>query len=126
MIVSDKKQASSNIDPAYRMQMLDDKKRMLSAKNDEYKKLVETRATAEYNYNCAFMERLMIERIDGVPVTLVKELTKGDKTVGKLKLAYEVALGIERACLESMRDVREAIGADRSILTWLRSEKDNG
>ena len=111
------------MDPEYRMKMLDDKKRMLSQKNDEYKKLIEDRALAEYEYNCAFAERLMKERMDGTPVGTAKELVKGDKVVGKLKLTYEVSLGIERACLESMRDIREAIGADRSILTWLREEK---
>ena len=126
MIVSDNKKAASNIDPEHRMKMLDAKKQMLSQKNDEYKTLIETRATAEYNFNCAFAERLMKERLDGTPITIAKELTKGDKTVAKLKIAYEVALGIERACLESMRDVREALNADRSILTWLRTERDGG
>ena len=114
------------MDPGKRMKMLDSKKRMLSEKNDDYKVLVEKRALAEYEYNCAFAERLMKERMDGTPATTAKELVKGDKVVGKLKLNYEVAIGIERACTESMKDIREAIGADRSILTWLREEKGNG
>ena len=107
------------------MEMLDDKKSRLRAKNDEYKTLIEKRANAEYEYNVAFAERLMTERIDGTPITVAKELAKGNKGVGKLKLNYEIQLGIERACLESMKDIREAIGADRSILTWLREEKVN-
>ena len=114
------------MNPMIRMKMLDDKKQMLSSKNEEYRSLVETRAKAEYDYNVAFAEKLIKERIDGTPITVAKELAKGDRTVGKLKIALEVCLGIERACLESMKDVREAIGADRSILTWLREEKENG
>ena len=115
----------TNMNPGYRMKMLDDKKRRLSEKNDEYKTLVETRAQAEYDYNVAFAEKLMSLRMppDEVPITIAKELTKGDKVVAKLKIKYEVAVGIERACTESMKDIREAIGADRSILTWLREEK---
>ena len=114
------------MDPGKRMIMLDDKKRRLADKNDEYKGFVEARAIAEYDYNVAFAEKLTSERMDGTPITIAKELTKGNRAVAKLKLALEVQLGIERACLESMKDIREAIGADRSILTWLREEKGNG
>jgi beta-xylosidase len=114
------------MNPGQRMEMLDDKKRLLQAKNDEYKELVFTRATAEYQYNVAFATQLVAERLDGTPITIAKELTKGNRAVAKLKMDYEVQMGIERACLESMRDIREAIGADRSILTWLREEKGQG
>jgi len=114
------------MDPNERMQMLDDKKRRLSNKNDEYKELIKKRAQAEYDYSVAFAEKLIAERMDGTPITVAKELAKGNKVVAKLKLDYEIQIGVERACLESMKDIREAIGADRSILTWLREEKGNG
>jgi hypothetical protein len=113
------------MNPQKRMQMLDDKKQILRAKNDEYKALIQKRATAEYEYNVAFATKLVSERLDGTPITIAKELVKGYRAVAKLKMDLEVCLGIEKACLESMRDVREAIGADRSILTWLREEKVN-
>jgi hypothetical protein len=114
------------MDPELRMVMLDGKKRMLADKNDEYKKLVEKRAQAEYDYNVAYAEKLTSLRMNDTPVSIAKELSKGHKTVAKLKLTLEIQLGVERACLESMKDIREAIGADRSILTWLREEKGNG
>ena len=113
------------MNPGKRMQMLDDKKQILRAKNEEYRALIEKRAMAEYEYNVAFAHRLTAERLDGTPITVAKELTKGNPAVAKLKMDFEVKLGVERACLESMRDVREAIGADRSILTWMREEKVN-
>jgi hypothetical protein len=113
------------MDPELRMKMLDEKKLMLAAKNDEYKSLIEKRAIAEYDYNVAYSEKLISLRMNETPVTIVKDLAKGHKPVEKLKLTLEIQLGVERACLESMKDVREAIGADRSILTWLREEKGN-
>ena len=85
------------MNPGQRMQMLDDKKRMLSAKNDEYKDLIEKRATAEYEYNVAFAEQLLSERVDGTPITVARELARGTKHVAKLKIALEVCIGIERA-----------------------------
>jgi hypothetical protein len=111
------------MNPGQRMKMLDDKKRMLMDKNDEYKELIEKRATAEYEYNVAFATKLTELRMNDTPVTIAEKLTKGHKTVAKLKLTLEIQLGVERACLESMKDIREGLGADRSILTWLREEK---
>ena len=114
------------MNPGKRMQMLDDKKRLMAAKNEEYKALIEKRAGAEYAFNVAFAKQLTSERMDGTPITIAKELVKGNRAVANLKLELEVCLGIERACLESMKDIREALGADRSILTWLRNELGNG
>jgi hypothetical protein len=113
------------MNPEQRMKMLDDKKRLLAAKNDEYKDLIKKRAQAEFDYNVSFSTQLVSERLDGTPITIAKELAKGNREVARLKMDYEVQMGVERACLESMRDIREAIGADRSILTWMREEKVN-
>ena len=113
------------MNPEKVMSVLQKKNRMLTDKNEEYKALVEARATAEYNYNVAFAMRLTTERIDGTPITVAKELAKGNKPVAKLKMDFEIAMGIERACLESMKDIREAIGSARSILTWMRTELES-
>ena len=113
---------SEQPNPTRRMKMIDDKKGRLEEKNYEYKQLIEKRANAEADYNVAFSMALMKHRMDGTPITIAKDLAKGEKSVVKLKLEYEIALGVERACLESMKDIREALGADRSILTWLRTE----
>ena len=123
MIVSDNKQAASNIDPGHRMQMLDAKKQMLSQKNDEYKQLGEKRAEAKRDYDIEYARQLLQLKADGTPITICKDLCKGNRAVAELSFAYDVAAVIEKACLESLKDIREAIGADRSILTWLREEK---
>ena len=114
------------MNPGLRMEMLDDKKRLMQAKNEEYKSMVEKKGVAEYNFNVAFARQLISERLDGTPIGIAKELAKGNKEVARLKMELVKAEGVERSILESMKDNREALGADRSILTWLREEKGNG
>ena len=112
--------------PAEVMSVLQSKNRLLTDKNEEYKVLAEKRATAKRDYNVEYAKQLLRLKSEGTPITIAKEVCKGNRAVADLKFSYEIAAAVEKACLESMKDIREALGADRSILTWLRSEKDNG
>ena len=98
------------------------KNRILTQKNEEYLVLVEKRAQAERDYNVAFAKKTIELKIDGNSVTLINVLTKGDSVVSELKYKFDVAGGIEKACLESIKDVRTQIDTYRSLLTWLRAE----
>jgi hypothetical protein len=111
--------------PAEIMKVLQSKNQLLTQKNDEYIELTQKKAQAERDYNVAFATQLISERLDGTPITIAKELCKGNKAVSKLKMDFEVRIGIEKACLESMKDIREAIGSARSILTWMRTELES-
>lgn len=112
--------------PAQIFEGLTDKNRLLSEKNDEYKKLVESRSDFQYSYRVAKAKAVMAAREEGHSIGLIGELVRGDKNVAGLKRDYEIALGIERACLESIKDTRSAIDTYRSLLTWLRAEMTGG
>ena len=111
--------------PAEVMAGMEDDKRLLSSKNQEYLRLVQQRADARKAYRMAYKSQLLKERADGQSVTLVKDIVNGNKYVAECELNYEIALGIEKACLEGMKDIRSSIDAARSILTWYRAEKYN-
>ena len=108
--------------PSEMMDVLQSKNRMLTDKNEEYKDLAEKRANAKRDYNVEYARQLLVLKSQGTPITIAKEVCKGNRAVADLKFTYEVAAAIEKACLESMKDIREAIGAARSILTWFRNE----
>jgi hypothetical protein len=99
-----------------------EKNQMLTAKNEEYKTLVEKRADALYNYRVAVGKRVLELRIDGHSVSLVETLVRGDPICADLKRKYEIAKGIERANLESIKDLRSAIDTYRSLLAWQKAE----
>jgi hypothetical protein len=108
-----------------------EKNQMLTAKNEEYKALVEKRADALYNYRVAVGKRVLELRIDGHSVSLVETLVRGDPICADLKRdpicadlkrKYEIAKGVERANLESIKDLRSAIDTYRSLLAWQKAE----
>ena len=111
--------------PAEIMNVLKAKNQMLTQKNDEYIVLAQKRADAEKEYKVKYSQTLLKLKGD-YPVTILKDIVNGDNTVADLKFKADVCAAVEKACLESMKDIREAIGAARSILTWLREEKGNG
>ena len=111
--------------PSQIMKVLQEKNLLLTQKNDEYLELAEKRAEAERNYHISYRQEMLKMKSEGTPVTIIKDLVKGVKVVADLKFKFDVAGAVEKACLESMKDIREAIGAARSILTWLREEKAN-
>ena len=108
--------------PAEIMDGLAQKNRLLTSKNDEYKSLCKKRATTEKTYNVAYAAAVIRLRLDEQSVTLIPSLAKGDKVVSDLKLQLEICIGIEKACLESMKDIRIQIDSYRSLLAWLKAE----
>ena len=110
------------MNPSEIMAVLQKKNNMLTQKNEEYLHLSQDRAEHERNWKIAYADQMLRLKTDGTPVTIIKDLVSGNKGVADLKFQYEVAAAIEKACLESMKDIREGIGSARSILTWMREE----
>ena len=91
--------------PAEVMNVLQSKNRLLTQKNEEYIVLADKRADAKRDYNVHYARQLLVLKSEGTPITIAKEIAKGDKAVADLKFQYEVAAAIEKACLESMKDI---------------------
>ena len=98
------------------------KNRLLTAKNEEYVQLAEKKAQAERDYNVEVRLKTMALRSSGEPVTIITTLVKGDELVAKLYFDFCVAAAVERACLESIKDLRSQIDTYRSLLSWLKAE----
>ena len=97
---------------------------LLDEKNKEYTALVEKRAQAERDWRIVYHEKLISLSSD--PVTVRQDLVKGDPEVARLKMKYEILIGIEKACFESIKDIREKISVYRSLLSYHKSEKFMG
>ena len=106
--------------PAEIIAGLETKNRALTAKNDEYIELVEIRALSERNLSLAITECTLKYKLDKHPVTLIDKLVAGD--TAKLKMDFEIAKGVERACLQSIKILTSQIDTYRSLLSWLKAE----
>jgi hypothetical protein len=102
---------------------LEKKNRALTVKNDELSDLSEKKAQLERDYNILMATTVLRLKAEGNTATLVPTLAKGDRVVADAKYRLDVADGVYRACLESIKDIRSHIDTYRSLLTWLREEK---
>ena len=100
------------------------KNKHLDLKNQEYVELVEKRAQLERDWRVACYRALL--DLSSEPVTVRQDLVKGDREVAKLKMKYEISLGVERACLEAMKDTREKIAVYRSFLSYHKAQSFMG
>ena len=107
------------------MDGLQEKNRQLTMKNDELAELYKSLAEAEREYNVAYAKKVTILRIDGEPVTLAKDLAKGDKVIADLFYKMRIAEGVLNACREKIKDIRSAIDTYRSLLSWLKAELES-
>ena len=100
------------------------KNRELTAKNDELERLYGDHAEAERVFNIQYAVKLVSLRMAGEPITLAKDLAKGDKVIAGLFYDVKIAEGVLNACRERIKDLRSQIDTYRSLLSWLKSEKE--
>lgn len=108
--------------PQQIMDGMAEKNRMLTQKNEEYVKLVKTRAQAEQAYNIAVAKTTMEEKAGGQSITLIDKIVKGNKIVANLKYELDVAEGVMKACQQSIKSLTIAVDTYRSLLAWLKAE----
>lgn len=111
-----------NLDPNRILNHLEKLVDRLSEKNEEYQKLGTVWAEKDRAYRIAYAKKILKLKNTGTPVTIVRKLADGEPDVGLALYHMNCAQVEYTACLESMRNIREAIGAYRSFLTWMRAE----
>ena len=80
---------------------------MLNEKNRDYTRLIETRAQAKRAWKMAYLKKMM--ELTDTTVGVRKAHVEGDREVSKLEMTYEISLGIEKANLESMKDLQRGL-----------------
>ena len=74
-----------------------EKNRWLFIKITEQKQLVVYAAQTEHDYRIALAKKIMELRTDGTAVTIIKDLSQGDKIIANVKLEREINTGMEDA-----------------------------
>ena len=95
---------------------------MLTQKNEEYLSLVESRAQAERGYNISVATKTIELKAGGESIGIIDKLVRGDTNVAQLKYELDVAEGVMKACMQSIKAITIQIDSYRSLLTWARAE----
>lgn len=99
--------------------------RKLGGKVAEFEQLGTDKAEAERVHAIELRKKMLVLKNENYPVTMIKDLVKGDEQIALLKFHADVAAAKHEACREAMRGIRESIGAYRSFLTWMRTEMES-
>lgn len=84
--------------------------------------LIEKSAQAEYAYRTALASKMIELKADGVAVTIMADLARGDKSIAKLKLDRDIARGIADACRESIRAIQASMSGIQSLISTRKEE----
>ena len=101
---------------------LEQKNRELTSKNDELQRLYADHAEAERSYNIAYAGEITKLRINGEPITISKDLARGNKAIADLFYRMRIAEGVLNSCRERIKDLRSSIDTYRSLLSFLKAE----
>jgi len=99
-----------------------EKNKWLFAKLTEQRSLIETASQSEYSYRVALASKMMELRAEGYPVTIMSDLSRGDKNIAKLKLDRDIAAGIADACKGAIRAIQTSMSGIQSLISAYKAE----
>lgn len=59
-------------------------------------------AQAEHDYRVAMRQKILAERSNGTPVTIISDICRGDPEVAKLRLERDIALTVYESAQEAI------------------------
>ena len=89
----------------------------LFLKLTEQKKLVIDAAQTEHDYRIAVAKKMLELRAEGTPVTIIADITKGEKLIAKLKLDRDIAKGMSDACNQAIMAIRASMSGLQSLIS---------
>lgn len=76
---------------------------------DQLKVKGRKKAETEGNYRIALAEKILILRNEGIPVTIINDLARGDKTVARIRFQRDVADTEYNAGIEEIQCTKVAL-----------------
>lgn len=88
----------------------------------EQRPLVTEYAKSEEYYRKALAIKMTTLKIDKQPTTLIPDLARGDEGVAKLKYDRDIAEGVYKACVESIKSIRASMSGIQSLISTRKEE----
>lgn len=85
---------------------LDKKVKALNTALSEYRKRGIAFAQAEHNYRIALAKGILIQRAEGLPVTIIQDICKGEEGIAKLRLNRDIAETLYKSAGEAIQSYK--------------------
>lgn len=79
---------------------------LLDAAVRQFSKRGQAYAQAEHDYRVALSKMVMEKRAEGMPVTIISDVCRGDKTIAKLRLEKDIALTVYESAKEAIQSYK--------------------
>jgi len=96
----------------------------LFIKLKEQKKLIKDSAQKEHDYRIALASKIVKLRAEGVPVTIMSDLSRGELGIAKLKLDRDIAKGMADACRQGIIAIQASMSGLQSLISTRRAEME--
>ena len=100
--------------------------RQLFTRLEGQPKMVEKSGEAEFAYRTALASAMLKLKAEGMGVTLIPDLAKGDKHVADLRLKYHIASGLADSNREAIRACQSSISSIQGLVAVERAKIDAG
>jgi len=97
----------------------------LSELSKELLPFIQTIAVKQREYNIAYAEAEMKLKMDGMAITLIRDLAKGNRAVADIGKELYLSEMMYKYTIRRMDDISSRIEQLRSKLTWKRMEMSN-
>jgi len=94
----------------------------LTTKLSEQKQLVIDSANAEEAYRIELAKKMTQLKLEGEKVTIISDLSRGDKVVAGLKRERDIAQGVLDACKSSIVSLRATMSGIQSLISTRKEE----
>lgn len=97
----------------------------LTKGNIQLKTLGLKKAESERVYRIALAKKIFSLKMDKIQVSLIRDLSRGDEEISRLRLERDIADNDYYVCKSSMENLKVEIEVLRSKLAWLKLEFKN-
>jgi len=81
---------------------LNDKRKTLDLAITELKKRGSKKAEKERNYRVELAKEILIQRNNGVPVTIINDICKGNESLADLRMERDIAKTLYETCMQKI------------------------
>ena len=91
----------------------------LNSLNDELTPLMQSVAEKQRDYNILFAQMVIQKKADGIPITIIRDVVKGNRGVADSAMQLYLAEGLYKSVIMKIKDVSSRIEQLRSKLSRL-------
>ena len=99
-----------------------EKNKWLFVKLKEQRELIVNAGSSERNYRIALSKKMLELRTEGMQVTILSDIARGDKIIAELKLNRDIDKGVALACKNGIDAIQSSMSSLQTLISRHKAE----